>query len=121
VEPLGDCPSPLAAVVPPKKPFPILLKPGKKLAVSFTVDIGCAVDPAKNTATSPGHEDYRYAVTVDTSALVGRPDTDPGDDTCPREGGGSAAGFQGKLDPGCGSKLPTGTPGGPVATDVVVK
>jgi len=122
VNPLGGCAAPIASLRPPKKGFPISLKPKKKLTLVFDVTFSCAGDPLKSSSKDPGHEDYTFTATVDHSAIDGEDDTDPGDDQCPHS---VAPPFQvdarGFKDKGCGNKKPDRTLGADILTDVVVK
>ena len=94
------CPvAPTAAIVPPKKGFPIELAPRKKLKLVFALDFDCATDELA---------EFEYQLSVD-HAVFGDADADPADDVCPRAPGVG--------DKGCGGK-PAGSP---VLTDVVFK
>lgn len=105
------CPSPTTELKPPKKGFPVILAPRKKVLLSYAVTWNCANDDAKSSKTA-SHADFSVEVQVDHSVLGGGADSDPSDDVCPRAEMGE--------DKGCGSKTSSGT-GGPIRTDVVVK
>jgi hypothetical protein len=80
---VNDCPDLAATLNASKLKFPLTLKVGKKLTLSFTVTFDrneCIPDPGKSSKKDPGHEDYRPMATVDLSAL-GVTDVDPTDDT----------------------------------------
>jgi hypothetical protein len=81
VESLGTCPAPnpILHTGKPQKPFPITVKPGKTLTVYYDVSFDCANDPAQGTP------DYRFSAVVNRAALGGKPDTNPVNDTCPRD------------------------------------
>jgi hypothetical protein len=121
---LGNCPAPVPVLLPPRKPFPIRLKPKQKLSVVFNVTFDCANDAAKTTKKSPGHEDFSFSASVDRSALDGEVDTHEEDDTCPRD---VSPPFE--IDPsipkikdkGCGTKKGDKTFGGTMLTDVTQK
>ena len=100
----GSCPLPAAALVPPKKGFPITLKPKKKLNIAVQVTFDCAND----NLTGAGREDFRYTASVDYSALGTGADEVPANDDCPRAPSGR--------DKGCGGKG-----GADVLTDVAVR
>lgn len=124
VESLGGCPNPILVMLAPKKRFPIILQPKKTLDVVFELTFSCANDRAGSTRKDPGHEDYRYVVTVNHAALDGNPDTHPGDDVCPREPlpGGIDPNPDGSVkDRGCGARKPDGTLGADVLSDIIVK
>jgi len=111
VESLGACPVPAISVVPPKKGFPFVLAPKKKLTLVYNVTYDCANDPGQGA----GHEDFRYAVTINSAALDGHGDTEPSDNTCPRPPNPA------RHDKGCGAMDPaTKQLGGDILTDVVV-
>ncbi len=109
-------------VAPPK--FPLELKPKAKRIIAFEVTFDDAVDPAATTPAA-NHDDYRYIATVHHEALPGADaDDHPDDDAAPR---GSLAPWDfdsypdGTIkDRGVGTKLPDGTLGGDVVTDVVI-
>jgi hypothetical protein len=105
------CVNPATVLKPPKKGFPVVLAPKKKLSLSYAVTWDCANDNAKSSKTED-HADFEVQVTVHHSALGGGADSDPSDDVCPRAASGD--------DKGCGGKTESGT-GGPIQTDVVVK
>jgi len=102
---VGLCDAPATEPVEPKKGFPLVLSPRKKLNVRFAVTWSCANDDAKSTRTDP-HDDFELEVTLDHAALDGETDSDPSDDVCPRPPSGA--------DKGCGAKG-----GGAIRTDVV--
>lgn len=119
---LGTCPAPLPSLVVPSQ-LPIVLKSKQRLTLSYAVTIDCANDPAKSTATDPGHDDFEIGARVNHAAL-GEADEHPVDDVCPRI---VTPPFE--LDPfpdrkikdkGCGEKRPDGTLGSPVLLDVAV-
>jgi len=112
IESLGDCPSPVPTLVPPKS-FPIVLAPNKTLKLSYLVTIDCPNDPLPSGKTDSAHADYRFTVRVDHVALNGEADTNPGNDDCPRAPNGD--------DPGCGGKNSDGTLGAPLLADVAQK
>jgi glucose/arabinose dehydrogenase len=87
----GACPAPELEWLPPKKGFPVVVRPRKKLKLSFLVHWDCA-----------GSFESTFRV-----SLPG--DADPSDDVCPRPRAGE--------DRGCGRK-PAGSP---LGTDVVSK
>ena len=125
VESLGASCSDLVPVLrPPTKPFPLTLKPKKKLTVVFDVIFDCANDGAKSTPMNPGHEDFRYVAEVNHAALDGKADTHPADDVCPRdiEPPGVDPNPDGTVkDLGCGNRRPDNTYGADVLTDAVLK
>jgi hypothetical protein len=96
VQSLGTCPVAVAEIVLPKKEFPIVLAPKKKLTVQYNVTFDCMNDRFKGDA----HEDFSYTAHIDQSALDGNADTNPVNDDCPRAVIGA--------DKGCA----------PVATDI---
>ncbi len=111
IESLGtNCVAPVT-VLQSLAPLPVVLAPKQKLKLTYLVAIGCAND----SMAGAGHEDYRFTVHVNTSAIDGLADLHPANDDCPRSPDGSP------LDKGCGSKTPSGTLGGNVLTDVVEK
>jgi hypothetical protein len=118
VESLGTCPTPIPTLLAtkPQTKLPRTLKPKQKLAVAFSVTIGCANDPAKGA----GHEDYRFTARIDRTPL-GAGDAHPTDDVCPRQVAppGARDPFpDGKiLDRGCGGKKQDRTKGAPVLLD----
>lgn len=73
---LGDLDA--ALVAPPK--FPIVLRPGKKLALVFTVAFGAANDPARSTR-GVKHDDFRCVATVHAGALGEGSDANPANDS----------------------------------------
>lgn len=126
VQSTGACPNPTAVLVAgkPQRPLPVTLKPKGKLKVQFKVIFDCVNDSAK-TAKTANHSDYSFSASVDHSALDGNADGHPEDDVCPRS---VTPPFE--IDPypdgsikdkGCGSKIPGGTLGGDIFTDLVVK
>jgi len=106
------CPAPGTVLAPPELGFPIVLEPGKKLSLSYTVTWNCANDDAASSKTED-HADFEVEVTIDRSVLGGGSDTDLSDDVCPRPASGD--------DKGCGGKDANGDIGGPIRTDIVVK
>ncbi len=102
VESLGGCPDFSATLAPPKKLFPITLKPGQQLRVRFTGEFSCVNDPLASSKTA-AHPDYRTVARVSHLAIAGVADIVPGNDECPRAASGA--------DKGCAE----------AATDVVVK
>ena len=126
VQSTGACPNPVAVLVAgkPQRPLPVTLKSKQTLKVQFRVIFDCVNDAAK-TAKNVNHSDYSYSASVDHAALDGNSDDHADDDVCPRS---VTAPFE--IDPypdgtikdkGCGGKLPSGTLGGDVLTDLVVK
>jgi glucose/arabinose dehydrogenase len=114
IESLGGCPVPAMSLAPPKKGFPIVLAPKKKLKLVYNVTFDCANDPAKSGKKDPGHEDFRYTVSVNHAAIDGQADAEPENDDCPRGPSGS--------DKGCGGKDPvTKQLGADILTDVIQK
>ncbi|MGH9591890.1 MAG: hypothetical protein ACRD5L_02270, partial [Bryobacteraceae bacterium] len=112
VESLGACPAPAISLVPPKKGFPVVLAPKKKLTLVYNVIFDCVND----AAAGAGHEDFRYTVTIDTTALDGRTDIQPSDNVCPRPPNPATG------DEGCGAKDPaTKHLGAAILTDVIQK
>jgi aldose sugar dehydrogenase len=116
---LGACAEPAHTLVPPKT-LPITVASKKKLKLTYLVTYECAND----ALAGAGHEDYRTVATVMHPAIDGEPDLHPDDDACPH------AALPGLIDPnpdssikdkGCGGKIPDGTFGAEVKTDVVVK
>lgn len=105
VESLGACPVPTGMLLPPKKGFPVVLRPNSKLSLTLALTIGCANDPAAS-GKGEDHSDYRLSMDVDHSAL-GAPDAVPANDHCPRAPSGG--------DKGCGGKF-----GGDLLVDVFV-
>jgi hypothetical protein len=105
------CPSPTTQLKPPKKGFPVVLPPRKKLLLSYAVTWNCVNDAAKNSKTA-SHADFALEVSVDHSVLGGGADADPSDDVCPRPPTAT--------DKGCGRQTSSG-PGGPIETDLVEK
>jgi hypothetical protein len=110
-ESLGICPLPAISLEPPKKGFPVVLAPKKKLTLLYNVTFDCANDDVAGA----GHEDFRYTVTVDSTALDSRTDTQPSNDVCPRPPNPAIG------DKGCGEKNPDKTLGADVLTDVTRK
>jgi len=110
---LSNCPSFAATMTQPKASFPITLAPRKKLNLAFTANFSsnCINDPLPSSKTAP-HADYRTVATVDLAALS-ETDTTPANDACPHNPFGS--------DKGCGGKSPTGTLGGDVLVDIILK
>jgi aldose sugar dehydrogenase len=109
VESLGACPEPAMQLVPPKKGYPIVWAPKKKLRLSVNLTFNCANDEQRGT----GHEDFRYQVIVNQAALGSGTDSAPANDVCPRDPNGA--------DKGCGSKDPvTKRLGADVFTDIIV-
>jgi hypothetical protein len=102
----ATCTPPVPVLVLPTK-LPISLATKKSLKLNYTITFDCANNPTK------GVEDFSYTAAVHTEALDGSPDTNPSNDTCPRDPSGT--------DKGCGSKNPDGTLGGDVVTDVIMK
>lgn len=98
----GPCPSPAQNLLPPKKGFPVILAPKKKLTLLYNVTYNCANDPL----SGDGHYDFYYDATVSTAALGIPYDDNPGNDDCPR--------FPEGTDKGCAK-------GFGVFTDVFVK
>src|SRR5258708_1245587 len=80
VESLGACPLPTISLVPPKKGFPVILAPKKKVTVVYNITFNCANDDAQGA----GHEDFRYTVTINAAVIDGNADTEPSDNRCPR-------------------------------------
>jgi len=114
VESLGICASPAVSPVPPKKGFPVVLAPKKKLAVLYNVTFACANDPLATTKGAD-HSDFRYSVVINSAALDGDTDLQPSNDVCPRPPNPAIG------DKGCGSKDPaTKQLGGDVLTDVIM-
>ncbi|HUI07169.1 MAG TPA: HYR domain-containing protein [Verrucomicrobiae bacterium] len=112
VESLGTCASPTPQIVVPRRGFPLVLAPKKKLTVVYNVTFDCASDPTRGA----GHADFRYTVTLNHAALDGNADTQMSNDVCPRPPNPAIR------DKGCGSKDPaTKHLGADVLTDVVVK
>jgi hypothetical protein len=101
IDSLGECPAPIITLSPPKR-FPIVVNSKKKLTLRYSVTFDCVNDPAKSSKTNPGHEDFRLNATMHQSALDGKPDTHPADDTCPRQALGVDPNPDGTLvDKGC--------------------
>lgn len=124
VESLEACPDIIPVLQPPRKGFPIVLEPKKKLTISFEVTVDCANDPAKSSKKDPDHEDYRCVAVVDRTALDGETDTHPADDVCPRDALPSLfdPNPDGTIrDSGCGNKRADGTLGADVLLDVRVQ
>jgi hypothetical protein len=85
----GDCPAaPAATLVPPKKGFPVVLAPRKKLKLTWTVAFDCA-------AADPTAVEFEWDVALDAAA-IGATDAVPANDVCPRPPAGD--------DRGCGGK-----------------
>ncbi len=115
VESLGVCPVPAISLVPPRKGFPIVLAPKKKLTLLYNVTFGCVNDPLATTK-SANHSDFRYTVTVNSAALDGNTDTQPSNNVCPRPPNPAIG------DKGCGNRDPvTKQLGSDVLTDVIMK
>ena len=108
--PPATCPAPTPVIHAgkPQKPFPITIKPGKTLTVYYDVTFDCANDAAKYTP------DFRFSAVVDRAAIDEKADTNPVDDTCPRDRTSAT-------DKGCGARKPDHTLGGDVTTDVFIK
>jgi hypothetical protein len=102
VRSLGGCPDFPATLVPPKKAFPITLKPGQQLKAKFTGEFQCVNDPLASSKTAT-HPDYRTVARISHVAITGVADIVPGNDECPRGPSGA--------DKGCPEAL----------TDVMVK
>lgn len=109
---LDTCPDIVPVLLTPKARFPINLLPKKKLTLAFQADIGCPNDPLPTTKIEP-HNDYSVDALVQHEALDGNPDSQPANDACPHNPFGT--------DKGCGSKTVTGSLGGEIFIDVVVK
>jgi glucose/arabinose dehydrogenase len=90
----GSCAAPVATPAPPKNGFPIVIEPGRKLALAFDVTWDCAAS-------------YRTTLYLDLFAL-GAEDKVPANDDCPRAPAGG--------DKGCGGKG-----GGEILTSVTQK
>jgi len=115
VESLGVCPSPAKSLVPPRKGFPVVLAPKKKLTLLYNVAFDCANDPLATTKDAD-HTDFRYTVTINSVALDGDADLQPSNDVCPRPPNPAIG------DKGCGSKDPvTKQLGADVLSDIIVK
>jgi len=107
------------------KAFPILLAPRKQLALTFLVTFDHAIDPAASTKADK-HADFRFLASVHHDAMPDRQyDNHKQDDWAPRR---VMPPYEfdtypdGKIkDKGVGAKLPDGTLGGDVLTDVVMK
>jgi len=124
VESLGPCPPPTIRfkTETADKIVPLVLKPKKKVKVTFDLTFDCANDRAVSTKKDPGHEDFRYRAVVHHSAIDGAQDVHVGDDRCPRGPLGIDPFPDGKInDKGCGTKRSDKMLGGDVRTDVVVK
>jgi hypothetical protein len=102
VESLGGCADFWATLAPPKKSFPISLKPGRQLKVRFSGEFSCVNDPLASSKAA-AHPDYRSVARVSHLAMTGVADIVPGNDECPR----------------AASDADTGCP--EAVTDVVVK
>jgi hypothetical protein len=118
-------PAPQVSLDTAKMKFPLTIQTKKNLVATYDVTFFCANDPARSTSRDPGHEDYRYQVTVNHAALDGKADDHPADDVCPRS---VRPPFEldpnpdGKIkDYGCGKKKPDGTFGAEAVTDIVVR
>jgi len=99
-----------------------LLKPKKKLTVSYLVTYECSnVQPLNRSDPSRG--DYNYVATVFHDVLDGNADDHAADDTCPHAAlpGNRDANPppKGVKDKGCGAKITLTTFGAPVQTDVI--
>jgi hypothetical protein len=79
IQSLGTCPIPATRIEPPKKTFPIVLAPKKKLTLQYNVIFNCANDRFKGD----GQADFSYTVHVDHTVLDGNADTNPSNDECP--------------------------------------
>jgi glucose/arabinose dehydrogenase len=98
-----ECPdAPAATLLPPKKGFPVVLGPRKKLKVGYTATFECASD-------TPLEVEYQWDVAVDLETALGNEDAVPANDVCPRAASAD--------DKGCGGK-PAGSP---IQTDVQMK
>ena len=119
-ESLGDCPAPDVALA--KRPkFPIVLKPGKKLKLTYQATFTCANDPAKSTKTED-HADFRVTLTVSRRPIDRYEDAYPADDVCPRPPLGVVTGGKKPIkDKGAGNRGPDGTRGAPIFVDLFVK
>jgi aldose sugar dehydrogenase len=96
------CPTaPTPALLPPKKGFPLVLPPRKKLKVAYAVAFECASE-------TEGEVELEWGVALDLMGAVGQEDTDATNDVCPRPAAGD--------DKGCGKP-----PGSPIRTDVIQK
>ena len=127
VQSLGSscpAPEPVLRIGKPQIPLPVTFKSKKKLTVVFDLTIGCANDPLRSSARSPGHEDFSVRATVHRGAL-GSGDAHPVDDICPRQVTPPKVVDpfpDGKLiDRGCGARKVDGTFGASILVDVVVK
>jgi hypothetical protein len=98
----GPCPSPTQTLLPPKKGFPVVLAPKKKLTLIYNVTYDCANDPLAGDT----HFDFAYDAVVSTAPLGIATDDNPANDDCPR--------FPEGTDKGCAK-------GFGVFTDVLVK
>lgn len=78
VESLGALADGEATLVAPSK-FPIVLRPGRKAAVVFTVTFSAANDPARSTRTAK-HDDFHCVAAIHADALGDKADTNPGND-----------------------------------------
>ncbi len=107
VESLGGCPVPAATLLPPKKGFPVVLAPNKKLSLEYRFSFDCVNDPLATKGQGQDHSDFRVEAAVDHGVL-GAADGTPANDVCPRAPGGG--------DKGCGPKG-----GGEILIDVIVK
>jgi hypothetical protein len=67
----GGCAAPQASSSRAAEQRPKTLGSKKKMNVFFDVTFTCANDPLKSSASSPGHEDFRYTVVVNRSVLGG--------------------------------------------------
>jgi len=118
----GACTAPQATLVQGSpNSVPKTLGSKKKMNVFFEVTFTCANDPLKSTA-SAGHDDFRYTVTVNRSALGGGADAHPADDVCPHDPLGTDPHPDGSIvDKGCGAPRSGGLFGDEIHTDVVRK
>ncbi|MCG3149724.1 MAG: hypothetical protein PCFJNLEI_03189 [Verrucomicrobiae bacterium] len=74
IESLGDCPTPTATIVPPKK-LPVTLAPERKITLRYTVTFDCANDAGSGS----GREDYRF-----TARINPYDDPNSANNECPR-------------------------------------
>jgi hypothetical protein len=109
---LGECTAPSAVLVAgPPNQIPAVLGPNKKMNIFFDVTFECANFPAKFDKKTGQNADYEFLVTVNHAALDGQADTNPANDTCPRDPNPATK------DKGCGGKGPQGA----LRADVVEK
>lgn len=78
IEPTAEGAGLTPELVPPPK-FPIVLRPGRKLAVVFSVTVDHAIQPA------PGAPDFACSAKVDLGALGGAADAREANDSFPRK------------------------------------